>query len=458
MPASKSVPASIQILAAAGMFMAASLAPARVEAGVYDLGDIVAVSYSGAVVRVQPDGTSELLATGAAGYHDAAFDSISGDVFLASSKGIDRLDWVTGAIAPVVADLPIVGNGITKMEVDSQGSLYVLTAMYSTQWVFEVDPVTGQYEVVFENHSPYNGPGPLPGQQFVGLAIDADDQVVIMSDAALAYRIQPDGSPAFLGSARAFAERTSDIELTGEYTMLFGTSDNTPCPMTCRGVIEWDRANRSASVLSEGGNIYAPWDLELGLAGTLYIMHLGVGGAVTLPPSIVAIDMATGENQYLAGVPEGRGFTVVTADPACNGEPRVAIDVRPYRETNHVNPDRDSLVPVAVLGSECVAVADVDLTSLAFGIGGARAYFAHRFDVDGDGYEDLVTFYRMRDTGIEWGDSEACLSGARAGVDFEACDTIVTVPYGCGLGAELALVLAPLTWWRARRRAHPARS
>ncbi|HVJ29939.1 MAG TPA: hypothetical protein VNA66_06470, partial [Gammaproteobacteria bacterium] len=52
-------------------------------------------------------------------------------------------------------------------------------------------------------------------------------------------------------------------------------------------------------------------------------------------------------------------------------------------------------------------------------------------DVNGDGLDDLVLRFRLRETGIQCGDTVGWLSGrTRAGELFIAGDEIVTV--GCG--------------------------
>jgi hypothetical protein len=81
------------------------------------------------------------------------------------------------------------------------------------------------------------------------------------------------------------------------------------------------------------------------------------------------------------------------------------------------------------------------------------AGLSRHFDIDHDGVKDLFSLYRTEETGIALGDIEACLNGETIdGTAFQACDHITTVPLGCGLGFEVALLVPPLMWLRRRRR------
>ena len=99
------------------------------------------------------------------------------------------------------------------------------------------------------------------------------------------------------------------------------------------------------------------------------------------------------------------------------------------------------LIPVALFGSDDFDVADVDLTTLAFGPHAAApafdltnpwVYLLSYWDVNGDGYMDLLSSYWTDETGIAVGDTQACLTGETLdSTPFAGCDAITTES-GCG--------------------------
>jgi hypothetical protein len=110
---------------------------------------------------------------------------------------------------------------------------------------------------------------------------------------------------------------------------------------------------------------------------------------------------------------------------------QVDVEVRPGN-SNVLNPFSRGVVPVVIYGSESFDVMDVEPESVGFGPNAAPIFGgkqAHLADVDGDGYDDLFCHFPVPETGIAFGDEEACVSGETLdGVALEGCAPVVTVP------------------------------
>jgi hypothetical protein len=107
-------------------------------------------------------------------------------------------------------------------------------------------------------------------------------------------------------------------------------------------------------------------------------------------------------------------------------------DIKPGSDPNSINLKSRDVVPVAVLGTTSFDVQDIDETTVVFGPSAAtEAHKAliHFDDVDSDGDQDAVFHFRTQNTGIQSGDTQACISWTtNAGNMFTCCDSVRTIP------------------------------
>jgi len=291
-------------------------------------------------------------------------------------------------------------------------------------------------------HGPDNpcmvGLGDLPGGAFDSEATDvsADGSVVVgksQSDlCSEAFRWE-DGVMAGLGTVTDGGESTAHA-VSADGSVVVGDSIGGVYPFSTIEAFVWTERAEMRSVR----NVLVD-EFGLDLTGWTLTSALGVSDdGLTI--------MGNGIN------PDGaqEGWIAVLQSTIA-----VEIDIKPGSDLNPINPMSRGVIPVAILGSEAFDVADVDLTTLAFGPDGAP--LAHRNGphvkyVNHDGLDDLLAHFPTEKTGIAFGDEEACVTGeALDGTPFEGCDAITTEPK-CGIGFELALLLPPLMWLRSRTR------
>ncbi|MEE8508813.1 MAG: PQQ-dependent sugar dehydrogenase, partial [Myxococcota bacterium] len=128
--------------------------------------------------------------------------------------------------------------------------------------------------------------------------------------------------------------------------------------------------------------------------------------------------------------------------------------------------DSAEIILVTIFGSASFEVRDLDLDSIAFGPDAApplhhpagwRRRRPHRWDLNHDGFEDLLLRFRAHEAGLAPGDRHACVWGEGDAGFFGGCTALRVRPPECGKGFELAFLVPALAWLRTRGRVSRSR-
>jgi hypothetical protein len=114
------------------------------------------------------------------------------------------------------------------------------------------------------------------------------------------------------------------------------------------------------------------------------------------------------------------------------GRLTVALDIKPGSYPNSVSLSKKGVIPVAVLGQPSFDATSVNPASACFGDAESPAERDCTVapgsvveDVNGDGIPDLVLHFDTLQTGIDAGDTQACLSALLVdGTPVSGCDSI----------------------------------
>lgn len=167
------------------------------------------------------------------------------------------------------------------------------------------------------------------------------------------------------------------------------------------------------------GTIIAQTDVDLKIYGTYDSMvgPIDEGHWDSAINQLVVDDTLSGWNGDLTFTYEGDSTTTtlsfstlsnITVEAGGGGPITVQIDIKPGSDQNTINLKSKGVVPVAILTTGDFDAATVDPATVEFA--GAKPERWNIEDIDGDGDDDLIFYFRTQDLELDQDSTEATLT------------------------------------------------
>lgn len=148
-----------------------------------------------------------------------------------------------------------------------------------------------------------------------------------------------------------------------------------------------------------------------------------------------AFDVAVQPHGYIVVAGTGNGDFALARYVGDATVTSISLDVKPGSSVNPINTSSSGVIPVAILSTETFDATTVAPSTVCFGDAEVPAErdcteadgVGHVADVNGDNLLDLVLHFDTPETGIDAGDTRACLTGLTFdSLSIEGCDAVIT--------------------------------
>jgi Integrin beta chain VWA domain len=298
--------------------------------------------------------------------------------------------------------------------------------------------------------------GDVPAGQGIGFRADATKVVAMTTDAS--FHVAGDSlcvgpappcpfpypGPSFADTVTALngaGVKVIAIKAPGSTTQMDDIAAATGGAVTTTGSSSAEIADAILGALEEltftvTGNPVGCAPLDISFSPT---SHTGVAGGstvvfsetITVPPGTTGVPSVTCTVEFKA---DDTVIGVQTITISIVQE--VGIDIKPGSFPNSIKLSNKGVIPVAILSTPTFDATTVDANTVCFGDAEDPSQRdcteahgrGHIEDVNGDFLLDLVLHFETSETGIDLGDTEACLTGETfGGALIEGCDSVRTL-------------------------------